>query len=251
MRELDGDAEAVGVRPQAAEVVRELVRQHRRDESRNVGREGARRGAAVERRARGDEVRDVGDVDVRALVVDRERVVEVLGGLGVDRERRQLAEVDAAVERDARRRVRLEVLARAGLDEQRLEHVLDPVGRAEHRAPRARGRACGARRRGRRGRRRRAPCGRAGAASRREVRLADDELPAPRHLDDDRFGPGPLRRHAVSDTVTEMCRDVHRCFAPISAESRARDDVRSGQGRGPKRHSSVSDTEASAWDKAA
>ena len=98
--------------------------------------ENARRGGAVvERRARADEVRDVGDVhpgaDAVGLAAERERVVEVLRRLGIDRVGDELAEIDAVASRPARGVVRLELDPRALLDEQRLEHVLDAVGRAE------------------------------------------------------------------------------------------------------------------------
>ena len=173
------------------------MRQHRRDAAGDVGREAAPRGAAVERRAGGDEVGDVGDVDVRALAVDRERVVEVLRRLGIDRQRRQLAQVDASVERRLGRRVRLELLARALLAEQALEHVLDVLRGAEHaldarapaQAPRddevagvdvAEPLAVEQERR-----------------VRREVRLADDELAAARDLDDDEI-VGDQRRKSCS-----------------------------------------------------
>ena len=69
--------------------------------------------------------------DPVGLAAERERVVEVLRRLGIDGERRQLAEVDATVEARLGQRVRLELDARAVLDEQRLEHVLDPLRRAE------------------------------------------------------------------------------------------------------------------------
>ena len=102
-RHLDRHAEAVLVRPQRAGVVGELVREHRRDETRDVRRERALGGAVVERRAGADEPRDVGDVhpgpDPVGLPAERERVVEVLRRLRVDRDRRQLAQVDAALER--------------------------------------------------------------------------------------------------------------------------------------------------------
>ena len=84
-----------------------------------------------------------------------------------------------------RRLVRLELLPRAALDEQPLEHVLDPARPARARARPARGRG--------RSRRRRARPRSASPSPlrssddrrpRREVRLADDELPAPRDLDD-------------------------------------------------------------------
>ena len=167
-RHLDRDAEPVLVRPQRAGVVGELGRQHRRDEPGHVGREGALGGAAVERRPGRHEVRDVGDVhpgaDSVGLAAERERVVEVLRRLRVDRERRQLAQVDAAVELGSGSVVRLELDPRALLDEQRLEHVLDPRRAARARARPARARARAGRRRGRRARGRRAPSCRARSA---------------------------------------------------------------------------------------
>jgi hypothetical protein len=91
-RDLDRHAEPVDVRPQRAEIVGELVREHRRHEAGHVRRERAARGAAVERRARADEPRDVRDMhpgaDAVLLAPERERVVEVLRGVGVDGVRR-------------------------------------------------------------------------------------------------------------------------------------------------------------------
>ena len=157
----------------------------------HVRRERALGRAAVERRAGRDEVRDVRDVhpgaDPVALAPERERVVEVLRRLGVDRERR----AGRAGRRGPRAAARAASCGsnsapRALLDEQRLEHVLDPVGAARARARPARGRGRCGRRRGRRRRRRRAPCGRATTGTPGvEVRLADDELAAPRDLDDE------------------------------------------------------------------
>ena len=66
------------------------------------------------------------------LAPERERVVEVLRRVRIDRVGQQVAQVDPV--RDLGLRVsvvRLERLPRAALDEQRLEHVLDAVGRAE------------------------------------------------------------------------------------------------------------------------
>ena len=98
--------------------------------------ENARRAApVVERTTCGYEVRDVGDVhpgaDTVPLPPERERVVVVLRRLGIDREGGQLAEVDAPVEARLGDRVRLELDARTPLDEQRLEHVLDPLRRSK------------------------------------------------------------------------------------------------------------------------
>jgi hypothetical protein len=187
-RELDGHGQSLDVRAQRAEVVGELVRQHRRDLGGHVRREAAVGGAAVERRAGGHEVRDVGDVHPGAhagvLASDRDRVVEVLRGLRVDRERRQVAQVGAPLDRRLGRVVRLVALAQALLDEQRLEHVLDLGRRAEHAVdggppPHAYGDEVAFARVAER--LAVDDDGHAGL----EVRLADDELPAPRELDDD------------------------------------------------------------------
>src|SRR6185503_6217708 len=67
-----------------------------------------------------------------ALCAEGERVVEVLRGLRVDREGDELAEVDAALDARLGRIVRLERSAQPALNEQALEHRLDPVGRPEH-----------------------------------------------------------------------------------------------------------------------
>jgi hypothetical protein len=60
-----------------------------------------------------------------------DRVVEVLRGLGVDREREQLAQVDPALERRLRRLVGLERLPQPALGEQPLQYRLDVVGAPE------------------------------------------------------------------------------------------------------------------------
>ena len=97
-RQLDGDAQPILVRPEAAAIVCELRRQHRRGAARHVGREGPARRAAVERRPRGDEGGHVGDVhpgaDAALLLADGDRVVEVFCGLGIDREGEEIAQVD-------------------------------------------------------------------------------------------------------------------------------------------------------------
>ena len=131
-RHLDGEAEAVGVRPQRAQLLRELRREHRRDETRHVDRERPLLGATVERRSGRHEVRDVGDVHIRAVLRDRECVVEVLGGLRVDGEGELVAQVDAAFGADRRRIVGLEAPELAFLYQQPLEHDFDPLGRPEH-----------------------------------------------------------------------------------------------------------------------
>ena len=78
------------MRPQRAGVVGELGRQHRRDEARHVRRERPLGSTLVERASGGHEVRDVRDVHPRAdpvgLAAERERVVEVLRRVRVDRE---------------------------------------------------------------------------------------------------------------------------------------------------------------------
>ena len=60
-----------------------------------------------------------------------DRVVEVLRGIRVDRERRQLAEVRAPFEARLGDLVRLEPFAEPLLDEERLHHVLDPIRGAD------------------------------------------------------------------------------------------------------------------------
>ena len=134
-RHLDGQAEPVLVRAQAAEIVGELGREHRRDTAGDVRRERAPRRAAVERRAGRDEMRDVGDVHPGAqpvaFVPHRDRVVEVLRRLGVDRERELVAQVDPALERRRGQVVRLVLLDQPLLLEQGLEHAVDRVGGPE------------------------------------------------------------------------------------------------------------------------
>jgi hypothetical protein len=71
-------------------------------------------------------------VHERAVLGDRERVVEVLGGLRVDRERELIAQVDAAFRADRRRIVGLEPAQLAFLHEQAREDDLDPVGRPQN-----------------------------------------------------------------------------------------------------------------------
>ena len=111
------------------------MRQHRRNAPRDVRRERAPRGAVVERRAGADEPRHVGDMhpgaDAVGLAPERERVVEVLRRVGIDRVGEQVAQVDAVRDVDRPELVLLERLPVAALDEQRFEHVLDVVGAAE------------------------------------------------------------------------------------------------------------------------
>jgi hypothetical protein len=124
-------------------------------------------------------------VHVRRLAVERERVVEVLGGLGIDRDGREVAEVSPPLRRRRRRRVRLELLPCASFDEQSLEDVFDLVRGAED-VDDLRAAASEA------GDDEIAGAGRAKIlaveADRRpgrEVRVADDELAAPGDLHDD------------------------------------------------------------------
>ena len=67
-----------------------------------------------------------------ALPSEGERIVEVLGRVRVDREHELVAQVDPAFIAWLGQLVGLELDARALLDEQTLEHVLDRLCRAEH-----------------------------------------------------------------------------------------------------------------------
>ena len=180
------------VRAQRAQVVGELVREHRRDEAGHVRREARarrRRGRAASRRGTKYET---SAMCTQARIPspsrrDRDRVVEVLRGLGVDREREEVAQVGAPVERSAPgARTARTAAAAPSLDEQPLEDGLDPVGRA-----RARARAARARGPVRTTARSPGPTSPSPFRSSderrpgREVRLADDELAAPGDLDDD------------------------------------------------------------------
>ena len=134
--ELDGHARPVDVRPQGARVVRELGREHRRDQTGHVGRERPGGRPSIERRACRDERRDVGDVhpgtDAVPLAHHRDRVVEVLRRVGVDRERRQVAEIDSTFAGRLPQVDGLQRRPRAALDQETLEHSLDPARRPEH-----------------------------------------------------------------------------------------------------------------------
>ena len=130
-------------------------------------------------------MRDVRDVHVRPILLQRQGIVEVLRRLRVDRERQLAPQIDAPFDRRLGNRVRLELDARAGLDQQRLEHVLDPLRRSDDAlharaalAPGHDGEVA----------RSRLPRPLAVDDHRhagREVRLADEQLPAPGELDDD------------------------------------------------------------------
>jgi hypothetical protein len=127
--------------------------------------------------------------ETAVLLLDGDRVVEVLRRLRVDRERRQLAEVDTALDARIRRVVRLEAGTRLAVDEEAFEDGLD-VGRAAENGLELRAPAAG-------------PddgeVARAGVAEplpvederrpRDEERVADDELAAAADLDD-----GPIRQ---------------------------------------------------------
>ena len=124
----------------------------------------------------------------------------------------QVAQVDAALERRLRRLVRLEVRRAPLLDEQPLEHVLDPRRRAEHALDRARPRPV------------RDDDEIAGPASPRplrssaigtpgrEVRLADDELPAPAR---------PRRRRVVGECARLELRPGRKRARASKPRSRA------------------------------
>ncbi len=99
--QLDRHRRAVGAGAQAAEVRREPLGQHRHDRAGDVDRVAAPRRLAVQGAPGGHEARDVGDVDPEAgraagLGRDRDRVVVVLGALGVDRDDALVAQVAAA-----------------------------------------------------------------------------------------------------------------------------------------------------------
>src|SRR5262245_66240129 len=89
----------------------------------------------VERHADGEIRRDVRDVHPPAeavpLPLDVDGVVEVLCGLGVDREAELVAQVDPTGGVGLRCLVRLEVGASLGMDEQPFEDDLDVLRRAE------------------------------------------------------------------------------------------------------------------------
>ena len=133
-------------------------------------------------------------MDEHAVLVQGERVVEVLGRDGVDREGKLLAQVDPSVQRGLDRIERLEAAAFALLHEQRLEHGLDPVRPAENPLePSPPAPAVDEREVAR-------PRLAASLAvddhrhARREVRLADEELAASGELYDERIAHALLGR---------------------------------------------------------
>ena len=96
-RHVGHHGKALDLRVERAQAVGELLGQHRDDAAREVHRVAAVEGVLVERAGGVDIVRDVGDGDDQAvalaLALAIHRVVEVLGGLAVDGDQRQLGEV--------------------------------------------------------------------------------------------------------------------------------------------------------------
>src|SRR6185503_4974325 len=141
--QLDADDAAHLARAQAAGVGGELEREHRLDRAGHVDAAGAPRRLRVERTARLDETGDVRDVHPHAMAVairlDADRVVEVACRRRVDGDRLEREEIGALAVRLARARRAaglpqrgLRPLPReAALQQQRTEHVLDVVGRAQ------------------------------------------------------------------------------------------------------------------------
>ena len=70
--------------------------------------------------------------DAVSFPFDRDRVVEVLGRVGVDREGGQAAQVGAPVEARFAQLERLERRSRSPFGQEPLEHGFDPIGRPEH-----------------------------------------------------------------------------------------------------------------------
>jgi hypothetical protein len=140
--------------------------------------------------------------DAARLSAERQRVVEVLRRVGVDRDRRQVAKVDPPVERRRRDLEGLELDARTLLDKECFEDVLDALRAAETALD-----VC-------------APAARANDGeiagldmtdpfgvedqryARCEVRLADDKLAATADLDDDGVGQTLRKRRSVSPEPT-------------------------------------------------
>ena len=134
--DLDGDAAPLDVRAQAAGVVREILRQHGLHTTRDVDGEAALGRIVVERRAGRDVRRHVGDVhpgaDAVLVAPQAERVVEVLRLVGIDREREEVAEVDAVGLVVGRRRRHGRVRpAHAQVPEEAFENGLDVARRPQ------------------------------------------------------------------------------------------------------------------------
>jgi hypothetical protein len=99
-------AQTVDVRVQRAQAVRQLLRQHRNHAAREVDRRGAIQRIGIERRARPHVVRHVGNrhdqtpalctADLDRLAIDG--IVEVARILAIDRDQRNVAQVDAMIE---------------------------------------------------------------------------------------------------------------------------------------------------------
>ena len=102
----DEGAQARHAGPQRAQPVGQGLGQHRNDPARVVDRGAAQAGLAVEGGVFGDVVRDVGDADrdvdlgAAGTLAGKDGVVEVLGGLAVDGDDGQGAQVLAALEVD-------------------------------------------------------------------------------------------------------------------------------------------------------
>ena len=143
--EREADSEPVGSGAKAAPVGRELGRKHRVDAAREVDGRAPPGRLGVEPGAGGHVRRDVGDVHVDAVAVDRERVVVILRALGIDRQGLEVAQVEAittgggAAPTDGilRPRVGRARLDRQGMHDRR--RVVRPA-RAPVRAARAHGR---------------------------------------------------------------------------------------------------------------
>jgi hypothetical protein len=92
-------AQAIHLRHQRADAVRQGLRQHRHHETGEVHRGRTQLRFVVQRRAGADVVRDVGDRDHKAEAVAVRlavhRVIEILGVLAVDRHQRQCAQIHA------------------------------------------------------------------------------------------------------------------------------------------------------------
>ena len=144
--QLDGDGQPVLVGHERAGAVGEHLGQHRLDHAGHVDAVRAPERLAVDRRARLDVVRDVGDVhpDAHRAVVERlggDRVVEVARGRRVDRERRQRAQVQPPGGLVLRRAlggrarlaldVRVEAAPQPAVEQHRLDHVAGDVRAAD------------------------------------------------------------------------------------------------------------------------
>ncbi len=140
---LDADHAPDLARAQAAGVGRELERQHRLHRAGHVHAAGAARRLGIQLAARRHVARDVRDVHERtytvAIRLDADRVVEVARGRRVDRDGLELEQVRplplglALARRPSRlaQRALRPLACEAALQQQRAQHVLDVVGRAQ------------------------------------------------------------------------------------------------------------------------